>query len=72
VPVISGLSYELIRFSASRFRKGFFRLIVLPGLALQRVTTKEPTDDQLEVAVRALQEALEMEAVSLRGKEAAA
>jgi uncharacterized protein YqhQ len=72
VPVVSGLSYELIRFSAPRCGKGFFRMIVLPGLALQRITTKEPTDDQLEVAIRALKEAFEIENTQAGNVETAA
>ena len=63
IPVVSGLSYELIRISAPRCKKGFFRLLVLPGLTLQRITAKEPSDDQLEVAIRALYESLELEGV---------
>jgi uncharacterized protein YqhQ len=69
IPVVSGLSYELIRLSASRSRKGFFRAIVAPGLALQRITTKEPSDDQLEIAIRALKEAIELN--DLKAREAA-
>jgi uncharacterized protein YqhQ len=72
IPVISGLSYELIRFSAPRCRKGFFRLVVLPGLTLQRITTKEPGDEQLEVAIRALQEALALDSIKAREAQAAA
>lgn len=72
IPVISGLSYELIRFSAPRCRQGFFRLVVLPGLSLQRITTKEPSDDQLEVAIRALQEALALDNIKAREAQAAA
>ena len=72
VPVVSGLSYELIRFSASRCQSGFFRLLVSPGLALQRVTTKEPSDDQLEIAIRALKEALELDSMKSREIESAA
>jgi uncharacterized protein YqhQ len=72
IPVISGLSYELIRFSAPRCKRGFFRLVVLPGLTLQRVTTKEPGDDQLEVAIRALQEALALDSIKARESQAAA
>ena len=70
IPLISGLSYELIRLSAPRCQRGFFRALVLPGLLLQRVTTKEPSDDQLEVAIRALEEALELDRV--KAAEAAA
>lgn len=72
IPLISGLSYELIRLSASRCGKGFFRLLVFPGLSLQRITTKPPSDDQLEIAIRALQEALELEGVKTREAETAA
>jgi uncharacterized protein YqhQ len=72
IPLVSGLSYELIRFSAPRCRKGFFRLIVLPGLALQRMTTKEPSDDQLEIAIRALKEAIELDGIKTREVETAA
>jgi len=66
IPVVSGLSYELIRLSAPRCKKGFFRLLVLPGLALQRITAKEPSDDQLEIAIRALLESLELDGVKPR------
>ncbi len=72
VPVVSGLSYELIRFSAPRCRKGFFRMIVLPGLGLQRITTKEPSDDQLEIAIHALKEALELDSIKARESQTAA
>ena len=72
IPLVSGLSYELIRFSAPRCKKGFFRLMVLPGLALQRITTKEPSDDQLEIAIRALKEALELDGIKAREAQTAA
>ncbi len=72
IPVVSGLSYELIRFSAPRCQKGFFRSIVLPGLALQRITTKEPSDDQLEIAIHALKEALDLEGIKTREAQTAA
>jgi uncharacterized protein YqhQ len=72
IPLVSGLSYELIRFSAPRSKKGFFRTIVLPGLALQRITTKEPSDDQLEIAIRALKEAIELNEIKAREMETAA
>jgi len=72
VPIVSGLSYELIRLSAPRCGKGFFRLMVLPGLTLQRVTTKEPSDDQLEIAIRALKESLELDGIEAREAQTAA
>ncbi|MBN2318682.1 MAG: DUF1385 domain-containing protein [Acidobacteria bacterium] len=72
VPIVSGLSYELIRLSAPRCRKGFFRMIVLPGLGLQRITTKEPSDDQLEIAIYSLKEALELDSIKAREAQTAA
>lgn len=72
IPVISGLSYEVIRLSAPRCQKGFFRLVVLPGLALQRITTKEPSDDMLEVAIHSLQQALELDRIKASEAQAAA
>ena len=60
LPVIAGLSYELIRFAA-RHGKSLFALLTKPGLWLQRITTKQPTDDQVECAISALNEAMELE-----------
>jgi uncharacterized protein YqhQ len=58
VPAIAGLSYEVLRFTARHRAAPLFALLVAPGLALQRITTQEPTDDMLEVAIAALEEAL--------------
>ncbi len=58
VPLIAGLSYEVLRFTAKHRAAPLFALLVAPGLALQRITTQEPTDDMLEVAIAALEEAL--------------
>ena len=58
VPAIAGLSYEVLRFTAKHQAAPLFSLLVAPGLALQRITTQEPTDDMLEVAIAALEEAL--------------
>ena len=60
IPVIAGISYEIIRFAALRKIK-VLEWITLPGLWLQRVTTKQPDDGQLEIAIRALDEALILE-----------
>ncbi len=59
VPVVAGLSYEVLRLSARRRAAPLFAAIVWPGLQLQRITTQEPTDDMLEVAIVALEDALE-------------
>ncbi len=61
IPVIAGLSYEFTRFSSRAKDNAVVRALVAPGLWLQRLTTREPSDDQLEVAVRALTEALDGE-----------
>ena len=60
VPLVAGLSYEAIRWSARR-RNALATALVRPGLWLQRLTTREPDAEQMAVAIRALQEALEME-----------
>ena len=60
IPVIAGISYEIIRFAALR-KTTVLQWITLPGLWLQRVTTKQPDDAQLEIAIRALDEALVLE-----------
>ena len=60
LPVIAGLSYEIIRFAA-KHRGSLFAMMTAPGLWLQRITTKEPSDDQVECAIEALNEAMELE-----------
>jgi uncharacterized protein YqhQ len=54
VPVIAGLAYEVIRFAAGHMDRRWVRTLMVPGLALQRLTTREPSDDQVEVAIAAL------------------
>jgi uncharacterized protein YqhQ len=61
LPLIAGLSYELIRFAAKR-RGSFLAVLTAPGLWTQRITTKPPSDEQAEVAVRALDGAMALEA----------
>jgi len=65
IPVIAGISYEIIRFAALR-KITVLEWITLPGLWLQRVTTKQPDDGQLEIAIRALDEALVLENAGVR------
>ncbi len=60
LPVITGLSYEMIRFAA-KHRKGLMALMTAPGLWLQRITTQPPADDQTAVAIHALDGAMELE-----------
>jgi uncharacterized protein YqhQ len=61
IPVVAGLSYEIIRLSAKKESGAVFKLITLPGVWLQNITTKEPDDKQLEVAIVALKESLKLE-----------
>jgi uncharacterized protein YqhQ len=61
LPVIAGLSYELIRYAAKK-RGSALALLTAPGLWLQRITTQPPEDGQVEVAIRALNGAMELEA----------
>jgi len=60
LPVIAGLSYEIIRFAA-RHRGSLFALMTAPGLWLQRITTQAPADDQVHCAIIALNQAMELE-----------
>ena len=61
VPLVAGLSYEIIRLSAKKESGWFFKLITRPGVWLQNITTQEPDDQQLEVAIEALKESLKLE-----------
>lgn len=58
LPLIAGLAYEVIRFSARHLANPICKVLITPGLWLQRITTKEPDDKQLEIAIIALKEAL--------------
>jgi uncharacterized protein YqhQ len=61
IPFIAGLSYEIIRFADKKRNRRGIRFFIQPGLWLQRLTAREPTEPQIEVALRALQEVLESE-----------
>ncbi|OLE54285.1 MAG: hypothetical protein AUG51_09020 [Acidobacteria bacterium 13_1_20CM_3_53_8] len=61
IPLVAGLSYEIIRLSAKKEGGIIFKMITLPGVWLQNITTKEPDDKQLEVAIEALKESLKFE-----------
>ncbi len=66
---IAGISYEVLKASASRPESAFFRMVSLPGLWLQRITTASPDKSQVETAVAALKALLKKEPVSsLAGK----
>jgi uncharacterized protein YqhQ len=61
IPLVAGLSYEIIRLSAKKEGGLVFKLMTRPGVWLQNITTKEPDDKQLEVAIVALKESLRLE-----------
>ena len=63
IPVIAGLSYEINQFGARHTGSGFVRAFLAPGLWLQRLTTREPDDSQLEVAISALQRTVEIDQI---------
>ena len=61
LPLIAGLAYELIRFAGKNTDQRWLLWLLAPGLWLQRLTTREPTLDQIEVSIHALEEVLERE-----------
>jgi uncharacterized protein YqhQ len=73
IPVVAGVSYEIIRSAAKNMGKPWVATAMKPGLALQRLTTRPPTDDQLEVAIASLKAVLspaELAEVEARGRAA--
>jgi uncharacterized protein YqhQ len=61
LPVIAGIAYELIRFAGKHADNRILMTLLAPGLWLQRLTTREPSLDQLEVSIKALKEVLDLE-----------
>jgi len=61
IPVIAGLGYEVIYFSANHANNSVVKAVAAPGLLLQALTTREPDDGQLEVALAALSKAVELD-----------
>ena len=70
VPVIAGISYEVIRFSGAHAGNVLVKAIVYPSLALQRLTTRQPDDEQIEVAIRAMQHAIAVDNGTVEEQEA--
>jgi uncharacterized protein YqhQ len=58
IPVIAAISYEIIRFSGAHQAHPLTKLISYPGLLLQSLTTRSPSDDQIEVAIHAMETAV--------------
>ena len=61
IPFIAGISYEVIRFTDRKRENKGIQYFIRPGLWLQRLTAHEPSEAQIEVAIRALQEVLKLE-----------
>jgi len=66
IPIIAGISYEIIKIASNHQDNLFIKIIMKPGLWLQRLTTKEPSEDEIEVAIAALQKLLSLEGVEKR------
>ena len=61
VPLVAGVSFELIKFAGRNRGRGWVQLIIWPGMQLQKLTTREPEDDQVVVAIAALEAVLAVE-----------
>jgi uncharacterized protein YqhQ len=61
IPLIAGLSYEFLKLSARMEHNRIMHMLIQPGLLLQRLTTREPDESQIEVAIKALEEVLHLE-----------
>ena len=61
IPVIAGIAYEFLKFSAKHQDNRVIKILIAPGLALQKMTTREPDLNMLEVSIAALKKLLEIE-----------
>jgi uncharacterized protein YqhQ len=61
IPVIAAISYEVMKFGAGHVKNAIVRILLAPGLLLQSMTTREPDDSQLEAAISALTEVIEID-----------
>jgi uncharacterized protein YqhQ len=69
IPLIAGLSYEVIKWAGRNRRRAWVRTLMWPGLMLQNLTTREPDHDQLAVAIASLEEVLAVEGSDLERRE---
>ncbi len=69
VPVVAGIAYEIIRFSAAHDQHPLMRALIAPGLALQKLTTREPDDNMLECAIAALKPVLVADGIVLAASQ---
>ena len=69
LPLVTGLGYEVLKFLAAKQDNIFFILLSKPGLWLQNITTNEPSDEQVEVSISALQAAFDEDIDNFLGQE---
>ena len=69
LPLVAGISYEFVKFSSKNMGNPFVRALTAPGIWLQRLTAREPSLDQIEVAVEALKEVIKMDPAMKRKEE---
>lgn len=69
LPLVAGIAYEVIHLAGNRKESRLMRAILAPGLLMQKITTKEPSDDQVEVAIKSLQLVLEAEKAAPRTEQ---
>lgn len=69
VPVIAGVAYEFLKFTAAHYSNRVVKWMAAPGLALQRMTTREPDETQLEVSIAALEEVMRLDALDAEPSE---
>ena len=70
IPVIAAISYEIMKFGAGHINNKIVRVLLAPGLMLQAITTREPDDSQLETAISALSEVIEIDQTADSGHSA--
>lgn len=68
VPLVAGMAYEIIKFTAKNITNPLVQVIVVPNLMLQHLTTRQPDDTMVEVAIHALQRVIEAEETVARGE----
>jgi uncharacterized protein YqhQ len=59
MPVVAGIAYEILKFTGRHADSFWVRILIFPGMLLQKLTTREPDDDQIEVAIAALKGVVE-------------
>jgi len=69
VPLVAGLSFELIKFAGRNRGRAWVQLIIWPGMQLQKLTTREPADEHVEIAIAALEAVLAVEDPFAAGDE---